>query len=110
MIAYCGLDCEKCGAYLATRRNDDALRESVARKWREQFHVPVTAENINCTGCKSDGIKTLYCETLCRIRACGRTHGVRYCSDCADYPCDRVEEIFRLAPQARESLEALGRG
>ncbi|MEG1806496.1 MAG: DUF3795 domain-containing protein, partial [Clostridia bacterium] len=26
MIAYCGLDCEKCDAYIATINNDDALR------------------------------------------------------------------------------------
>ena len=27
MIAYCGLDCEKCDAYIATVRDDQALRE-----------------------------------------------------------------------------------
>ena len=28
MIAYCGLDYEKCDSYLATIRNDPALREN----------------------------------------------------------------------------------
>lgn len=27
MIAYCGLDCEKCDAYLATVRDDQSLRK-----------------------------------------------------------------------------------
>ena len=27
MIGYCGLDCEKCDAYLATVNDDQALRE-----------------------------------------------------------------------------------
>lgn len=27
MIAYCGLDCEKCDAYLATVNDDRELRE-----------------------------------------------------------------------------------
>ena len=27
MIAYCGLDCEKCDAYLATIHDDQALQE-----------------------------------------------------------------------------------
>ena len=27
MIGYCGLDCEKCDAYLATVHDDQALRE-----------------------------------------------------------------------------------
>ena len=35
MIAYCGLDCEKCDAYLATVHNDDALREKTAKLWAE---------------------------------------------------------------------------
>lgn len=26
MIAFCGLDCTKCDAYIATQTNDDALR------------------------------------------------------------------------------------
>jgi len=29
-IAYCGLDCEKCEARIATMNNDDALRQKVA--------------------------------------------------------------------------------
>ena len=29
MIAYCGLDCEKCDAYLATINDDQALREQI---------------------------------------------------------------------------------
>lgn len=27
MIGYCGLDCERCDAYLATINDDQALRE-----------------------------------------------------------------------------------
>ena len=27
MIGYCGLDCEKCDAYMATVNDDQALRE-----------------------------------------------------------------------------------
>ena len=31
MIAFCGLDCEKCDAYIATKNDDQALREKTAR-------------------------------------------------------------------------------
>ena len=31
MIAYCGLDCEKCDAYLATLHDDQALREKTSK-------------------------------------------------------------------------------
>ena len=30
-IAYCGIDCEKCEARVATKNNDDTLREKVAK-------------------------------------------------------------------------------
>jgi len=29
MIAFCGLDCEKCDAYIAAKNDDQALREPV---------------------------------------------------------------------------------
>ena len=32
-IAHCGLDCEKCDAYLATIHDDQALREKTAKLW-----------------------------------------------------------------------------
>ena len=35
MIAYCGLDCEKCDAYLATINDDQNLREKTAKLWSE---------------------------------------------------------------------------
>ena len=33
MIGYCGLDCEKCDAYIATVNDDQALREKTAKMW-----------------------------------------------------------------------------
>ena len=33
LIAYCGLDCEKCEARIATMNNDDELRQNVAKEW-----------------------------------------------------------------------------
>jgi len=44
MIAYCGLDCEKCDAHIATVNNDDALREKTAKLWAELNDAPITAE------------------------------------------------------------------
>ncbi len=58
MIAFCGLDCEKCDAYLATVTNDNALREKTAKLWAEMNNAPITPEMINCMGCRADGVKT----------------------------------------------------
>ena len=69
-IAYCGLDCEACEARIATVNNDAELRQRVAKEWSELNGVEITPEMINCAGCRSDGAKTPYCESLCPIRQC----------------------------------------
>ena len=35
MISYCALDCEASEARLATVKNDEALRQRVAKEWSE---------------------------------------------------------------------------
>ena len=83
-IAFCGLDCEKCDARIATVRDDNDLREKVARLWSELNGVEITPEMIRCSGCRIDGVKTPYCESLCPIRQCALRKGVETCGNCAE--------------------------
>ena len=62
MIGYCGLDCEKCDAYIATVNDDQALREKTAKLWAELNNAPILPEHINCEGCRANGAKTVFCE------------------------------------------------
>jgi hypothetical protein len=107
MIGYCGLDCEQCEAFIATRNSDDALRIRVAEEWARLYHAPIKPEHINCTGCQSTGVKTYYCEQLCEIRKCARQRAVSTCADCSDYACAVLNAFLQAAPQARTRLEAL---
>jgi hypothetical protein len=66
MTGYCGLDCEQCGAFIATRNDDDALRAKVAEEWARQYNAPIKPEHINCTGCLSTGVKTYYASSFVR--------------------------------------------
>ena len=84
MIAYCGLDCEKCDAYIATINDDQTLREKTAKAWSEMNQVPILPEHINCQGCRTEGIKTVFCDSLCEIRQCALKKGVKTCGDCPD--------------------------
>lgn len=70
MIAYCGLDCEKCDAYLATINDDQDLRKKTVKLWAELNNAPILPEHINCQGCRVDGIKTVFCDSICDIRQC----------------------------------------
>ena len=68
-MAYCGLDCETCDARLATIRDDDELRKKTADLWTELNGVEITPAMINCLGCRVDGPKTPFCESLCHAFA-----------------------------------------
>ena len=56
LIGCCGLDCEKCAARIATRTNDNALREKTAALWT-----------------KLNGVTILpFCDKLCPVHNCVR--------------------------------------
>ena len=106
MIAYCGLDCEKCAAYLATINDDQALREKTAKLWAELNHAPILPEHINCQGCRVEGIKTVFCENLCGIRQCALKKDVTTCGDCPDMKgCQLVGTIISNDPEALKNLK-----
>ena len=98
-IAYCGLNCE---ARLATVNNDNELRKRVAREWSELNGVEITAEMINCVGCRIDGVKTPYCESLCPIRQCAMERGMETCGSCGE-----MESCGKLGVIAKNNAEAL---
>ena len=106
MIGYCGLDCEKCDAYIATVRNDQGLREKTARRWSELNGVEITPEMIRCEGCRVDGVKTPYCESRCPVRQCAVNKLVETCGSCAEMEkCEKVGAIIGNNPEARHNLK-----
>lgn len=105
-IAYCGLDCKRCDAFVATQNNDDALREKVAREWSELNGVTITPEMINCDGCRLDGVKTPFCASLCPIRQCATGKNYETCGDCAALmTCKTVEMITKHNDFALDNLK-----
>ena len=105
-IACCGLDCEQCEARIATIKDDNELREHIARKWSEMNNAPeITAETINCMGCRADGIKFAYCSQYCEIRKCVSEKGFSTCGDCVELnDCRIVGAVFTNAPEAKGNL------
>lgn len=106
MIAYCGLDCEKCDAYIATINNDQELREKTAKLWAELNDSPILPEHINCEGCRVDGVKTVYCDSLCAIRQCALKKGMATCGDCPQLKkCESVGMVTSNNPDALKNLQ-----
>ena len=106
LIACCGLNCEMCEARIATIKDDNTLREETARKWSEMNNsAEITADTINCMGCRTGGIKFAYCSDLCKIRKCVNRKGFSTCIDCKDIDkCAIIAPIFRNAPDAKKNL------
>ncbi len=106
LIAYCGLDCEKCEARTATLTNDNALREKVAKEWSELNGVTITPEMINCEGCRVDGVKTPFCDSLCPIRQCALGKAFETCGDCeAMNGCKTVGAVISNNAEALNNLK-----
>ncbi len=105
LIAYCGLDCEACEARQATLNDDAAARARVAKRWSEMNGVEITPAMINCVGCRVEGVKTPYCESLCPIRQCALGKKVETCGDCAEVAaCAKVGAILKNNPAAARNL------
>jgi hypothetical protein len=107
IIAYCGLICSDCPAYVATQAGDQAALERVAAQWRQDYNAPnITVESVICDGCLNVGRKCSHCAE-CDIRACGVERGVANCAHCSDYACDKLTRFFGLVPQVQTVLDGI---
>jgi uncharacterized Fe-S radical SAM superfamily protein PflX len=108
IIAYCGLACSECDAYVATQANDLEALERLAQRARDEFGMPdATAESSMCDGCLADdGRQISYC-AMCEIRSCAVARGLTNCAYCADYACEKLEGFFAHATEARSVLDQI---
>lgn len=108
LIGCCGLDCEKCDARIATVTNDNSLREKTAALWTKLNDVTITPDMINCTGCRTEGAKTPFCDKFCGIHNCVREKKIDTCADCPETDgCPTLGQIAANSPFVRENLKRL---
>jgi len=107
LLAYCGLSCAKCPAYVATQTDDQALRIKTAQEWSsEEFSV--SPDDLVCDGCTTAAGKLWTWCTQCAVRVCASKRQVATCATCPDYGCETLESFFQMAgDEARRRLEAL---
>ena len=109
MVAFCGIVCTECPAYIATQKDDDGERRRVAKQWSKMFNADITPESINCDGCLSSGGKIFnYC-AVCEIRTCGIDKDLENCAHCEEYICERLGKWFEEVPEAKRVLDGIRR-
>ena len=104
-IGFCGLNCEDCEARIATVTDDDVLREKVAKEWSELNDAEITPDMINCVGCRIDGVKSPYCDSICPIRQCAIEKGVETCGRCPKM--NTCENLAMITQNNKEALKNL---
>jgi hypothetical protein len=110
MIAFCGLACNECDAFVATKtKMTPGEKLKLAEKWTKLYGNgrTVKPEEVMCVGCLSENGQMWTNCSRCEIRKCGQTKKVTNCAYCADYPCGKLKTFFMEAPDAKIRLDAI---
>ncbi|MBW2062603.1 MAG: DUF3795 domain-containing protein [Deltaproteobacteria bacterium] len=108
MIAFCGLICTECPAFIATQKDDDEGKAKLAASWSTEEQV-IKPEDINCDGCLSAGERVIKFCNACEVRRCGFEKNVENCAFCGEYACERLNRIYEFiqTPVAKATLEEI---
>jgi hypothetical protein len=105
-ISYCGLTCNGCPIYWATREHDKRkqkrMRAKIAEMCNKQYGLNYSYRDINdCDGCRAES-GVLFSGCLdCRIRNCAVFREVETCAHCPDYLCDKLKEHYKSDPTGK---------
>ena len=69
-------------------------RIKAAAEWSKLNQVEILPEMINCEGCRMDGVKTPFCDSLCEIRKCAIKNNMETCKSCGEMSsCTKIKII-----------------
>lgn len=89
-LSLCCFRCDLCLAFRPNVEREDR-RQELSDGWYRYFGFRIPPEEIVCDGCTADpSTKTL--DSGCPVRPCAIARGIANCSECGDYPCDRIKE------------------
>jgi hypothetical protein len=111
LIAACGLDCTDCEIRLVPF--DAEIAQGVAawfkeRGWLEESEgvAEILERKMYCKGCHGD--RSLHWSPDCWIlQCCVNQHGLQHCSECRDFPCERLVEWAGQNEGYAQALERL---
>ena len=108
LIAFCGLDCAGCEAYIAPQANDEPAKQALLEKWRVEYDSPDMPESaVTCDGCTSQTRLGGYC-AFCEVRACATEKGVQNCAYCSEFEsCETLQGFIVNIPVAQANLAAI---
>jgi len=109
MVAFCGIVCSDCPAFIATQKDDVEEKKKVALEWSKfsPDKPSLKPENIECDGCLNISGRLFNHAKECEIRKCGLEKGVKNCAYCDGYLCEKLEKFFNQYPDVKKNLEEI---
>jgi hypothetical protein len=112
MLSFCGLTCDKCPIYLATREKNDEkkhkMRIEIAQQIKEHYGQDCKAEDVtDCDGCKAEGGRLFSGSENCQIRKCAIGKAIENCAYCSEYACEKLEKFFDIESDAKARLDEI---
>ena len=105
-IAFCGLVCSQCPVYIATKTNNEELKEKLAIEYSTDTFEFVK-EDMNCTGCHSVVGVNEKMRKECLMRKCGMHKSISHCAECNEYPCQYINSYVPTGSDNRKMLDEL---
>jgi hypothetical protein len=103
-LAYCGLNCEECPVFQATRNRDEVHKRWLAAEYSSE-QLCFSTRDMTCYGCHSQQrLESRMCQG-CQLRACASSRLVENCAHCRDFPCNLIERFVPIETDARTALE-----
>jgi hypothetical protein len=104
MIAACGLDCTECDIFQAADNPEIAQR--IVDWFARERGIEVKPEDVHCEGCKDDRAKHWSADCWI-LEYCVDDKGLESCYECADLPCQRMNEWAKGSERYSDALERL---
>jgi hypothetical protein len=98
LAAVCGLYCEACTLFIATKE-DPARLKGLAHRFQ------LSEEAVKCYGCRS-AKRGPYCEK-CKMSSCAAERGIAFCVECGEYPCAELTRFQSERPHRIELWDDL---
>jgi len=104
LIGVCGLICSGCDILEAS--NNPEIAQKIADWFKKERNKDVKLEDICCLGCKGD--RTKHWSADCWIlQCCVDKKGLEFCSECEEFPCDKLVEWSKESERYKEALNRL---
>jgi hypothetical protein len=106
VIAFCGIDCAACPAYVGTQAGDMELLANTAAEWSSDGEQ-LTAEDLICYTCLQTEKHIFKWCVRCRMKDCCREKGIPNCAHCDEYACEDLKKLWNMveSQEPRKTLD-----